>query len=270
MRAALPGIFLLLSVASVGQVFKFSPVSKEIILQRYSHAPASNSDRRERMVRLFQSVGCTGASLVEQKIADSPDVNVICTLPGKSSEAILIGAHYESPAAEELDDWSSASLLPSLYESLKRKQRDHTIIFAAFSSAAGPGTGSRWFLQQLPPEQTQALEGMVDLEILGLSPTKIWSQHSDVDLVRDLVAAMYSLKLPASQIDLSSSLQTDSDSFTGSHIPGIVLHSVTVQEGSHKKPSGFRPANYYQSYRLIGGYLALLDKTLKPRKEPGK
>jgi len=270
MRAALPGICLLLSIASFGQVFKFSPVSKEIVLQRYAHAPDSNQERAERIFQLFQSVGCSGANLVQQKIDGGPSVNVVCTLSGAGSEAIVVGAHYEQPAEGDPDDWSSAALLPSLYQSLKPHRRQHTIVFVAFSSAQGPRQGSRWFLQQLPPGQTHNLEAMVDLEALGLSPTKIWSQRSDVDLVRDFVTAMYSLKLPGSQIDLSGSLQTDSDSFMDNHIPGITLHSLTPDNFLGKKASDFRPNNYFQSYRLIAGYLAFLDQILKPPKDHGK
>ncbi len=105
---------------------------------------------------------------------------------------------------------------------------------------------------------------MVNIDALGLSPTKVWAAHSDKDLVHDLIVMVYALKLPASQIDIATAGNTDSDPFAARHIPQITIHSLTKQNVDGTTTQ-FRPNNYYDTYRLLCGYLAYLDRTLKSR-----
>ena len=63
--------------------------------------------------------------------------NLICVLPGRSQKVIIVGAHYDHP--EEggdgvVDNWSGASLLPSLYRSVKFDPRQHSYIFIGFAA----------------------------------------------------------------------------------------------------------------------------------------
>jgi hypothetical protein len=76
---------------------------------------------------------------------------------------------------------------------------------------------------------------------------------------------VYALKLSASQIDIAAAGATDSDPFAARHIPQITIHSLTQQNVTTGATTQFRPGNYYDTYRLLCGYLAYLDQTLKPR-----
>src|SRR5260370_1064212 len=69
---------------------------------------------------------------------------------------------------------------------------------------------------------------MVNLDALGLSPTKVWSSHSNKELVQDLLTMAYALKLPASQIDIERAGASDADSFIRQQIPNITIHSLAV------------------------------------------
>lgn len=124
-------------------------------------------------------------------------------------------------------------------------------------------------------EQLDRTQAMVNLDALGFSPTKI-APNSDKDLVKDFVAVMYVLKLVASQVDISKSLRVDSEPFSSLSIPQITLHSLTQDAVADLTTQGssapatpnaaeFRLDFYYNSYRLISGYLAYLDETLKPK-----
>jgi hypothetical protein len=108
---------------------------------------------------------------------------------------------------------------------------------------------------------------MINLDVLGLSPTKVWASHSDKDLVHALVMMVYAMKLPASQIEMESSGSTDADPFALRQIPQITIHSLT-HNAAGEPSTGFRPNNFYDTYRLLCGYLAYLDITLKPRPHP--
>jgi hypothetical protein len=79
---------------------------------------------------------------------------------------------------------------------------------------------------------------------------------------------VYILKLPASQIDIQAAGKTDSEPFLSRNIPQITIHSMTQANLADGVPTPFRPGNYYDSYKLICGYLAYLDETRKPRPHP--
>ena len=66
--------------------------------------------------------------------------------------------------------------------------------------------------------------------------------------------------------DIAAAGTTDSDPFAAQQIPQITIHSLTQQNVTTGATTQFRPGNYYDTYRLLCGYLAYLDQTLKPRR----
>jgi hypothetical protein len=85
-----------------------------------------------------------------------------------------------------------------------------------------------------------------------------------------------------SQVDLAGAVHVDSEPFASRQIPQITIHSLTHDIVAAIQPqeqplvaapstdfarveTGFRSDRYYNSYRLISGYLAFLDETLKSR-----
>jgi Zn-dependent M28 family amino/carboxypeptidase len=190
-------------------------------------------------------------------------------LKGKHTETIIVGANYDLGPP---DNWKGASLLPYLYKALSHRKRHYTFVFVAFADEQRKLSGSSFFVQQMTDAQAGETEAMVNLDVLGFSFTKISEQHSDPQLVKLMINAAYMFKLTASQVDLARAIQTDSEPFAARGIPRITLHSLTVgtleelKENEQAPLGRFRPDNYYDSYRLIAGYLAYLDETLKPRR----
>lgn len=248
------------------QKVQFVPVSKADVIARVEDIPGNDAERASRIRDLFQNAGCAGKMLSEETVEAAGVPNVICQLRGEESRAVIVAAHYDrSTVARPIDDWSSASLLPSLYQSLRARKRRHSYIFVAFADHEHAVSGAEIFAGHLSSTEAAQIEAMVDLDPLGLSPTKVWSGRSDKDLVHDLLTMVYTLKLPASQIDLQSTAATDADPFTARKIPCIVIHSLTQQNLIDNATTSFRPDNYYDTYRLLAGYLAYLDEILKPR-----
>jgi Peptidase family M28 len=256
------------------QKFRFSQVDRSTVAERERHAPASQEERRARLRELFIQAGCARDQLSEEHLEESARVNVICRLPGKTGYTIIVGANYYQAAP---DNWTAASLLPSLFQSLMGKRRHHTFIFVAFADGGTDLAGSQFFAGQMGHDELDRTEAMVNLDALGFSPTKI-APNSDKDLVKDFVAVMYVLKMVASQVDISKGVHVDSEPFSSLNIPQITLHSFTqdavadLQAQGSALPAGsapdgahFRPDFYYNSYRLLSGYLAYLDEILKPR-----
>jgi hypothetical protein len=253
---------------SPAQKVAFAPLERPILLERVKDAPAGDSQRATRIKELFVEAGCNGNFLQEQPASAAAAPNIICELPGTSDASVIVGAHYDrnSSAGRPFDNWSGASLLPALYQSLRGQKRRHTFIFVAFADQGSDLAGAEFFASRMTAPERRRTEAMINLDVLGLSPTKVWTSHSDKDLVHDLVVMVYSLKLPASQIDMETAGATDSEPFSARHIPRITIHSLT-QQNLEGAITPFRPNNYYDTYRLLCGYLAYLDVTLKPRSQ---
>lgn len=261
-------IVLALLSAAHAQKFRFAPVSESVVLQREGNAPASRQDREARIKQLFSQAGCKPADISEQQLEKFAGANVVCRLPGKSKQAVIVGATLSQVAP---DNWTGASLLPSLFQTLAGRKRHHTFIFVAFADGSSDLAGSEFFAAHMSKTDVDHTEAMINLEALGFSPTKVSSGDSDKDLVQDFMKVTYALKLMASQVDVSKGVREDSAPFASLHIPEITIHSLTLDavadlHSQEKDPVEFRADHYYNSYRLVSGYLAFLDETLKPRR----
>lgn len=260
-------LILILCGTSPAQRVQFTPAEKPAVLERMKAIPETNDARAFKLKELFSNAGCNGKSLVEQKVDGVDTPNIICRLGTEDEGTVIVGAHYDrnSSAQRPLDNWSGAAILPALYESLRNRKRSHSFIFVAFADSGASPLGAEFFVNHLGRTQMGRAEAMINVDALGLSPTKIWSAHSDKDLVHSLIVMVYALKLSASQIDMAAAGATDSDPFAAQHIPQITIHSLTQQNVITGATTQFRPNNYYDTYRLLCGYLAYLDQTLKPR-----
>jgi len=196
--------------------------------------------------------------------------NVICVLPGETQEVIVIGAHTDkvSTAGDGVvDNWSGASLLPSLLYSLSAQKRHHTFVFVGFAGEEEGMVGSEYYVEHLMPEDRARIEGMVNMDSLGLTTTKVWASHADKELLDVLSSVAQASKLPVAPGNVDNIGTTDSESFATYHIPRITLHSVTAENVQvlHSKNDTLSAINfedYYESYRLIAEYLACLDRVL--------
>jgi hypothetical protein len=260
-------LVLILCGASLAQKVQFTPAEKGTVLERMKAIPETNAARALKLKELFSEAGCNGNSLIEQKVDGVDTPNIICRLGPEEGDAVIVGAHYDrnSSTQRPLDNWSGASILPALYQSLRSRKRSHSFIFVAFADSGANAVGAEFYVNHLARERLDHAEAMINVDALGLSPTKVWSAHSDKDLVHSLMVMVYALKLSASQIDIAAAGTTDSDPFASRHIPQITIHSLTQQNVTTGATTQFRPNNYYDTYRLLCGYLAYLDQTLKPR-----
>lgn len=264
MRAALAISLLLLCGAGSAQRVRFSSAGESEVVDKAIHPPATDQERAEQLKAWFQEAGCAGDALQSEPVPGAEGPNIVCELKGQSSDAILIGAHYDRPAspARPFDDWSGAALLPSLYHCLSDQKRRNTIIFAAFADTGNQTKGAEQIAGRL-----NHVSAMVNLDALGLSPSKIWTSHSDKELVKDFMAMVYALKIPASQIDIDLAGSTDAQPFAARGVPQITIHSLTRQNLLSRAENKFNAGNYYNSYRLICGYAAYLDARTKQGKK---
>jgi len=248
---------------------QFNLLQPELIEERLRRSSPENASRESNLEALFLEAGCTGEHLMEQEIKRGKVPNVICTLPGNSESVILVGAHFDHVPRGEgvVDNWSGAGLLPSLFESLNGIPRKHTIVFVGFAAEEEGLVGSTFYTNQLSPQQIANIRVMVNMDSLGLGPTRLWLSHSDKEFANKLNAVANAMKLPFGVVDADKVGDDDSTPFRKRHIPTVMLHSITQETLSviHTEKdslAAIRADDYYDSYHLIAEYLAYLDTRL--------
>jgi putative aminopeptidase FrvX len=248
---------------------RYQIASREVVESRLRQYTGENQQREATLRNLFTEVGCDEQHLSEQSVKDSKLPNVICVFPGTSDKVIIVGAHFDRVSAGDgvVDNWSGASLLPSLYFAVKAQPRKHSYIFIGFTDEEKGLVGSHFYARHMTPQQIAATDAMVNMDTLGLAPTEIWSSHSDKTLASDLVHIAKLLNVPVTGVNVEQVGSTDSVEFSALKIPSITIHSLNQQNynarilhTSKDKFSAINLDDYYQTYRLLAAYIAYLDQ----------
>lgn len=238
-------------------------------MARLKQAASSNEERQATLKNLFTAEGCSGDRLAQEAVKHAKLGNVICTLPGQTDEVIVVGAHFDKVKAGMgvTDNWSGASMLPSLLYGLSGSPRKHTFIFIGFTDEEEGMVGSAYYASHLTKEQRAKVKAMINMDTLGLGPTEVWTSHADPALVQDMIAVAGTLHIPFMGRNVESVGTTDSESFAKYKIPRMTLHSLTqetlpILHSDKDQFNVIHPDDYYASYRLITVFLAYLDNKL--------
>ena len=263
-------IFVLVSVLLAAsfvsaQKTEFVTLPRQTIEERLRLAPRKDSDRQALIKKLLLDAGCAPELLREEKVGSA--ANVICVLPGESEGEIVVGAHFDhiNKGDGVVDNWTGASLLPSLLEALRQQPRRHTYVFVAFAQEEKGLVGSRRYVERLNYSDKMRVEAMVNMDTLGLSPTKMWLTQADKKLASALAAVAAAMKLPCTVMNVDGAGTSDSEPFKNAGIPSITIHSATpetmpILHTPKDKLSAVNLDDYYDSYRLISAYMAYLDQ----------
>jgi hypothetical protein len=268
----LAAVFLLMCIAITAlaqATFQFQALRRDVVEARLKAFVLKNAEREQELKSLFQQAGCDGAHLSEETVKHLKEPNVICVLPGQTNSIILVGAHYDHVDVGDgvVDNWSGASLLPSLFQVLKSQPRKHTYVFVAFNGEEKGLVGSEYYAKQLMAAERANIEAMINLDTLGLGPTEVWVSHGDKRLVMALNVVAQAVSLPLTGMNVDGVGSSDSESFAKLKIPSLTVHSVTqntlrVLHSTRDNLDAIRMNDYYDSYRLLAGYLTFLDSYL--------
>jgi len=274
LRGLRADVFGLIGVLMVGVIpvsaqlqLHFQTVSREVVEERLKSYKGNDSRREATLKRFFQEAGCTGDKLTEQPVQGLQQPNIICELPGSTDSIIVVAAHFDHVDRGDgvVDNWSGASMLPSLYQALKDEPRRYTFLFISFAGEEMGLVGSKFYVSSLTPEQVSKIKLMVCMDTLALGPTEVWVSHSDPELIRKLVRIAHALKSPLTRMDVEKIGESDEESFRQREVPTITLHSLTQATLSvlHSPKDNYSEVHfndYFQSYRLVSAYLAFLDQ----------
>jgi hypothetical protein len=173
------------STAASAQTIQVSAVSQQTVEQRLGAYVTDNNKREPALRQLFGASGCSGNKLTEEPVKSLKAPNLICTLAGATQLVIVVGAHFDLIENGDgvVDNWTGASLLPSLYQGMADVRRRHTFRFVAFSGEEKGLVGSKACVRQAGKTH-ELVTAMVNMDTLGLNETEIWVSHSDSKLVR--------------------------------------------------------------------------------------
>jgi len=207
--------------------------------------------------------------LEEEVVRRRDPPNVICTLPGHSKSLIIVGAHFDHAelGAGAVDDWSGASLLPSLYQSIKETPRKHAFVFIGFTDEEKGLLGSEFYLEHFPKDRLALICAMVNLECLGVGPTAVWAKVADKRLLTALVNTTQSMHLNLRAVNVERVGNDDTQVFRDKRLPVITLHSLTqetwpILHSPRDNLAAIHLDELYESYRLVSTYLAFIDQFL--------
>lgn len=269
----LTAIVLLLSIllGTSAETLRYSLVSREIFEARLQKYKGSDQQREATLKGLFAEAGCDNQHLSEQPVKDSKLPNIVCRLAGSTEKVIIVGAHFDHVSKGDgvADNWSGASLLPSLYEAVKAEPRKHSYVFVGFTDEEKGEIGSHFYANQMTEEQVAATDAMVNMDTLGLAPTEVWATHSDKKLTGALFYIAKQLKIPVTSVNVDYIGSADSVQFSNRKIPSITIHTLTQETWNariiHSSKDNFsviKLDDYYETYKLLSAYLAFLDQVL--------
>lgn len=110
----------------------YRAASRAVVQARLQKYGGSNQQRESTFKQRFGEAGCDDQHLSEQHVKGPQLPNVVCFLPGSSEKIIIAGAHFDRVSEGDgvVDNWSGASLLPSLYEAVKVEPRNPLIFLS--------------------------------------------------------------------------------------------------------------------------------------------
>jgi hypothetical protein len=268
-RLSWAAALLLFPAAPQSVQVEYRTLPKTEIERRLQSFEDSNVKREQKLHDLFEEAGCTAGRLAEQTVKHIRAPNVICTLPGELDSEIIVGAHFDfvSTGKGVVDNWSGCSLLPSLFSSVHAVPRRHTFVFVGFTAEERGLVGSQFYVRQLDKTGINQISAMVNLDSLGTSTTKLELFRGDKKLANALHVVAVRNNLPLSVVNAHRVGRSDSDSFQDHHVPSINIHSLTnetfpILHTYRDQIDKIRLDDYYDTYRLVGVYLAYLDVIL--------
>lgn len=243
-----------------------------MIEERLGAFHGNDAQREATLKRMFLEAGCPADQLTEFPVKKSKQPNLECVLPGSTEDIVIVGAHFDhaDEGSGVIDNWSGASMLPSLVQGLAGTPHRKTFWFVAFTGEEEGLLGSDAFSNALSPETLSHVTAMINLDTLGLGPTLVWVSQSDPKLVALLNGLAHLQKLPLKGMNVNGMGISDEESFIAHGVCTITLHSLTpetrgVLHSSRDNLGSVQRADYFDSYRLTVTFVAALGSMDVPK-----
>lgn len=217
-------------------------------------SPDREDSRYQHLHQYFTDLHCSSKLMVEQTVPKRVGKNLVCVLPGKSGEQILVVARYDHRG--DSNGWSEAVALPILYNALRAQPRQHTFVFAALSGSAG----EKEFFVNLRKNERPTMQAIVVLDWLGMGDPRFYAPGNKL-LETEAAFTARLQRVSVVNDPLSGSASHNAVLSLAGRIPSILIYSRYSQKVS-------APA-FHKDFDFIAYYLCRIDTELvTPRNPP--
>ena len=251
---------------------EYHSVPQPVVEARLRAFKGNDTQREATLKQMFLDAGCPAANLTEMPVSKRKQPNLECVLPGDTDEVVIVGAHFDhvDEGSGVIDNWSGASMLPSLMQGVLGTSHKRSFWFVAFSGEEDGLLGSKAFASAMTPEALSRVTAMVTMDSLGAGPTEVWVSQSDPKLVSLLSGVARLQHLPLAGMNVNGWGVSDEESFIARGVCTVTLHSLTgdtVQliHSNRDTMNNIRLQEYYGSYQLVLAYLAVLGSMDIPK-----
>ena len=269
------GVALLLAACAIGPPsevvapgplrVRIGPIDPVALAAAANEPPRGLRERTDYLVDLLWEAGCPAVEMPQIDESRSRRSDVVCSLPGRSPDRILVLAHLDRAVDESgmPRHWRGVALLPFLYRALGVEEREHSFEFAALASRPPPRRFGEYVRRRREPlgEDIRAV-----VEIVDLDPSVLAFASADAGLSQDFVSTGLAAGFP-----LDSVLRvTGSRAGRRGSVPTIAIVHPPETGGREELPPvaasrGGEPASYHSAARVVAVYLGYLDGTLSLR-----
>jgi len=188
-------------------------------------APCKNKERLNAVKSLFIKNGANEDEIAVEKLSGVE--NLIVRKKGKSTETILVGAHYDkvSDGCGAIDNWTGIVALAHIFKSFKDYPIEKSMIFVAFGKEESGLEGSRALVKAIKNDDVPSYCAMVNIDSLGMGGISIIDNVSSEPLCKVAVALAKRLEINVGRASLNNA-DADSSSFVRKKIPAITITGI--------------------------------------------
>ncbi len=256
-------LIIFVSTAVFAQDKSDKSSTEENIREDLKSNVCKNEERLEAVKKLFKKMGATEDEIRVEKLKNVE--NVIVTRKGKTTEKVIVGAHYDktSDGCGAIDNWTGITIVANLYRTLKQFDTEKTYVFVAFGKEELGLIGSDAMARSISKEDRANYCAMVNLDSFGFGYPQVMSNTTD-DKLTDLAKIVSKeMKIPFAEASINGA-SADSASFKNQKIPAISFHGLDArwQEYLHSpkdKLENINTGSVFIGYRYVLFYLTKID-----------
>ena len=238
-------------------------ISTEAELKEDLNGPCKNTERFDAVKKLFVKMGAPESEIKGEKTNDVQ--NVIFTKKGKTTETVVIGAHFDkvNTGCGIIDNWSGIVILAHLLRTISDAETQKTYVFAAFDREEEGLKGSKVMAKAIPKESLSNYCSMVNLDSFGLGYPVVLENASSSKMTKFAKDLGTELKVQVTPINVPGA-NSDSSSFKERDIPAITLSALSADwprymHSSNDKLENVIPGSVRVGYRFALEYITRIE-----------
>jgi len=228
--------------------------AQDEIAQDIALAPCDNNKRLDAVKALFARMGASAEQVTVERLDDVD--NVVIRKPGKSTETLVIGAHYDKTpnGCGAIDNWTGIVTIAHIYRSLKDVPLQKSLTFIAFGKEENGLLGSKAWVKHIKKEETGQYCAMINIDSLGMAAPQVLENLSSKTLVNRTTELAKRMNLAFTKVNIQGA-GADSESFIAKKFPALTISAITngwgtVLHTSNDTAAKVNPASVYLGYRL--------------------